>query len=530
MWPLGMGNDLPERFWPEGDFPPVDEQLAADPTARLVTFSFLWAAVKRRKVLCLSLAVIGLVIGVGLYKTLPPSYSASTTILLTDGPNEDPQVQITADTALAKSTQVAADVVQKLKLQQSVASFLTAYSVTAPADLVLNITMTAPSGTDALARANAVDAAFLAARAQFATAQQAQLEESLNAQVKQAQSKLNTINTEISHLSSSGGSQTQLATLQAQKTQAANSLAQIQVDVTGTLVSSRTQTNAMIKNTVVINSATLAKHSKVKTGGIYVGGGLMGGLVIGLAIILLQALLSNRLRRRDDVAYALGAPVRLSVGPLAPSRLPSLGDNKNHDRDLSRVVEYLGHAVPGASRGPAGLAVIALDDAATVAAAVVALAQSYAGQGKRVVLADLSADKSAAALVGGTEPGMRRVTAGSSTIMLFVPESTDAMPVGPMRNGTVPAGLGQPNEAVVGGASSADMVLALATLDPAFGADYLATWASDAVAVVTCGKSNAGEIRAAGEMVRIAGVRLGSAVLIGADKNDESLGAWSGVL
>jgi hypothetical protein len=50
------------------------------------------------------------------------------------------------------------------------------------------------------------------------------------------------------------------------------------------------------------------------------------------------------------------------------------------------------------------------------------------------------------------------------------------------------------------------------------------------VAVVTCGKSNAGEIRATGEMVRIAGLRLGSAVLIGADKNDESLGAWSGVL
>jgi len=75
--------------------------------------------------------------------------------------------------------------------------------------------------------------------------------------------------------------------------------------------------------------------------------------------------------------------------------------------------------------------------------------------------------------------------------------------------------------------SAADAIIVLATLDPAFGAEHLATWATAAVPVVTCGKSDAATIRSAGEMVRIAGITLDSSVLIGADQGDESLGAWS---
>ena len=40
------------------------------------------------------------------------------------------------------------------------------------------------------------------------------------------------------------------------------------------------------------------------------------GLVLGLGIVIVRALVSDRLRRRDDVAHALGAPVNLSVGSV----------------------------------------------------------------------------------------------------------------------------------------------------------------------------------------------------------------------
>jgi hypothetical protein len=68
-------------------------------------------------------------------------------------------------------------------------------------------------------------------------------------------------------------------------------------------------------------------------------------------------------------------------------------------------------------------------------------------------------------------------------------------------------------------------LLTFATLDPAFGGDYLGTWATNAVAVVTAGESSAEKVHSVGEMIRLAGTRLDSVVLIGADESDESLGA-----
>ena len=73
--------------------------------------------------------------------------------------------------------------------------------------------------------------------------------------------------------------------------------------------------------------------------------------------------------------------------------------------------------------------------------------------------------------------------------------------------------------------ASADLLLTLATVDPSLGAEHLATWAGRAVVLVTAGRSSWTRIHAVGEMIRLAGISLVSAVLVGADKTDESLGA-----
>jgi hypothetical protein len=79
-------------------------------------------------------------------------------------------------------------------------------------------------------------------------------------------------------------------------------------------------------------------------------------------------------------------------------------------------------------------------------------------------------------------------------------------------------------EALAAAYASADLLLTLVTLDPSLGAEHLATWAADAVVVVTAGRSSWERLHGVGEMVRLAGTRLVSAVLIGADNTDESLG------
>jgi hypothetical protein len=71
---------------------------------------------------------------------------------------------------------------------------------------------------------------------------------------------------------------------------------------------------------------------------------------------------------------------------------------------------------------------------------------------------------------------------------------------------------------------SADMLLTLAPLDPGLGGEHLSGWTTTLVAMVTAGSSSAQRIFAVGEMIRQAGIEVASAVLIGADKGDESLG------
>ena len=129
IWPAGMGDDLPERLWVNDGLAVEQESAAAAGTAGLVSLGFIKAALRRSAWLWCATAVVGLLIGSGLYLHYPPAYHAQTTVLLVDGPNEDPAVQAPTDQNLAQSQAVAGRVVKQLGLQQSVASFQAAYTV-----------------------------------------------------------------------------------------------------------------------------------------------------------------------------------------------------------------------------------------------------------------------------------------------------------------------------------------------------------------------------------------------------------------
>jgi hypothetical protein len=264
----------------------------------------------------------------------------------------------------------------------------------------------------------------------------------------------------------------------------------------------------------------------VKAIALYVAGGLFGGLAVGMGIVIVMALVSVQLRRRDDVADALGAPVRLSVGRLSVRRWrPRLpGRASAHDLNMRRVVAYLRAMVPGSSRGPAGLAVVAVENARVVARAVAALAVFSASQGKQVVVADLSDGARAARRLGVKDPGVHAVSQNGVNLTVVVPDQADVAPVGPLGGHRSPGRPAQASETLVAACLSADLLLTLTSLDPAFGGEHLGTWATDAIVVVTTGQSTGERIHGVGEMIRLAGTRLDSAVLIEADKSDESLG------
>ncbi len=519
----GVGNDGPARPWLDDEITAVEDRPADSP-ARLVSLGFFTAALRRSAWFWRITAVIGLLVGSGLYVKAPHTYQSSTTLLLTVGAEAQPGTAILEDQAVAQSHSMAGLTLQKLGLRQSVNSFLGSYTVTPLTDRVLQITANAPSSDEAMRRANALATEFLAFRADQLQAEQ-QLEfTALDQQVTQDKQQVASISTQISRLSALPASSSQRARLSAQRVQGDNDLITLEQQVSGSKAAIKVNTATLIGGSKVLDAASpIPPPSRLKHLALYAAGGLIVGLILGMSIIVLRALLSDRLLRRDDVAQALGAPVKLSVPAMRASGWLPGRRGRISGRYLQRIVAYLRDAVPAGSRGVAALAIVPVDDPQVAALSVVSLAKSCAQQGKRVVVADLCSGAPAAMLLGAKGSGVHELSADGTHLVAAVPDPAEFAPAGPLRP-TSPRAQSAIAGELATACASADLLLTLTTLDPSVGGEHLATWAPEAIVLVTAGRSSWTKIHAVGEMIRLAGTHLVSAVLVGADKTDESLG------
>ena len=521
------GNDgLPERLKAFDDFNPTEERPATLANG-LVSLAFIRGALRRTTAFWCAMAIVGLVIGVGINLKFPPAYKASTSVLITYAPGENPSGAVLDNQAIAQSRSVAQAAMAKLGIHESVSSFVAATTVTVVTERVLGITVSAPTSDAAVSRASAVANSFLQVRARQIETGQKLLLTTLQNVVNRDEQNVTSISAQISRVSAEPATTAQQGKLRALHAQLNQAQTQVGVDQQ-TLEDTKASTATMsaITGSVVLDPAQPLAHSHLKYLVIYAFTGMVLGLFTGIGLVVVQAILSNRLRRRDDVTSALGAPVRLSVGALGLSRWRpgrhGLGATEN--AGIRRIAAHLRAAVPHTVRGADGLAVIAVDDPGAAALSVVSLAMSRAREGRTVVVADLASGAPVAALLGSKGPGVRPVSVHDTQLTLAVPDRDDLSPFGP--SGPAPAD--EPRSeftaAVTEACASADLLLTLVTLDPSIGADHVASWASRAVAVITVGRSSWAKIHGVSEMVRLAGVSLVSAVLVGVDKNDESLG------
>lgn len=527
VFSLNEGNGEREQLGVYDDFAATGNP-SADFVPGLVNLGFIKAAIWRSVWFVTFLAAVGLIGGLAYYVKYPKAYQASASLLITLSPYEDSQTATLNNQAMAETSSVATLAMRKLGLQQSTSTFLKTYSISGVTTRVLTITASGPSPNQAQSRASAVASAFLTFRADELGAQQNLAVASLNQQVDQAKHRVDSLDTQIGQLSGqpvSPAQQSHLGQLRAQRTSAENTLSSLQQAVIGSQSTTLPALTAALKNSQVL-SVTPIPYPEKRTLVTYVAVGLIIGLAVGLGIVILRALVSDRLRRRDDVAYALDAPVKLSVHTLRARRrlVPWPGRAAKRNRDMRRVVAHLHSAVPRKTQGAQGLAIVAVDNAPVVAQAVMELVTSYAGSGTQVVAADLSSGAHLAHLAGLKGPGTHTVSRNGVTFAMAVPERDDMAPAGPLPPFNSPPGRAQAPDPLVTSDVSADLLLTLATLDPAVGGDHLATWASNAVVVVSSGESSAERIHGVGEMIRLAGMRLDSVVLLGADKSDESLG------
>jgi capsular polysaccharide biosynthesis protein len=516
------GDQLPELFSEDGYTYLGDG--SADVATGLTSLTFIRAVLRRTGRVWRTLAVLGLLVGIGVAVKLPVAYEASTSLLLTPqaAPGEASGAPILNEQALAQSRPVAQLAVKKLGLQESVTKFMTSYTVTVVTDRVLVITTKANSSTQAVRNAKAIATEFLAFRANLATTAQNLVVKALNQEKAGAAKQVQSIQTQISQLPNPPGTAAQQATLSAlnkKLTQAQTSLTTLETAIDENTISANITTDGVIQDSSVLNPASaLPPHSKLKRLLEYAGIGLVAGLLVGVGGVLIAALMSNRLRRRDDVARALMAPIEVSVGRIARGRGPgSRGLQAAEHPDVKRIVAYLDSALWSSTADQVSLAVLPVDDVHVPAVCLVSLAMSCAEGGARVVVADLCDGAPAARLLGVAQPGVRAVMVQGVPITVVVPEHM----LGPFdRRASRP----EEAQAVVEACETADVVLTLTVLDPSLGGQHLSGWTRVAVATVTAGQSTATRIHAVGEMVRLAGVPLICGVLIGADETDESLG------
>lgn len=524
---VGLGDGLPQPLWHYEDFPGETDRAPDEGLWKLISLGEIGSAINRSKKIWCVAAVVGLLLGTALFITTKPSYTVSVDVLMSNNPALDAVTQQDTNQLLAQSPALAAAMVKKLGLTETPAEFLQAYTVTVTSNQVLTLAIGSPTAAQATSWAQALATGFLNLRAQTLNDQQTAVFAAEEQQVTAEQQAVNSLNKQISKVSSGATSGTSLADLQAQQVKASDKLTALQQSVAESQASARITTTSMISGSSILSIAPpAALHSPKKTLLEYVVGGLLAGLVVGMGFVAVRAVVTDRLRRRSDIAEALGAPVRISVaatGAGGRSLVRRRGQASQPDGGIPRVVSYLRTALPSKTKDAATLAVVAVDNEKPSASIVAALAAACARDGKRVLVVDLSGGALAQQL-GVTAAGIHTVTIEQEHVQLSVPEPGDPAPAGPLSR-RIPFEAADSSSAAA--FSDVDLLITLAALDPAVGADYLATWANEAVVLVTAGASTTRKISATGEMIKSAGIHFASAVLLGTDRNDESLGVLS---
>jgi capsular polysaccharide biosynthesis protein len=509
--------------WTDDDGLFVSEPTKAFPPDSLVTFRFLRDALRRHRRIWLILAAVGVLGGLGSTYVLPQSQVSAARLLVTHREGEDPTKAMATDVSLATTHTVAQRVIELLTLPETPDELLKRYTVTASTDRVLEVTVHAKTTDQANKQATVIAQVFLIFRKEQIALQDDPLDRDLAA----AQSALSVAEAAVR----ATGDDPDAPKRPNSPAMARLGIARERVQyVRQQMLDQEFQASRMNSSRILDLAAPVPVSAK-GTLAINAGTGLIAGLFLGLAFVIVRALISDRLWKRQDIAGALGARVRLSSP--RPSRwrlLPFpryLRAAQRRNAEVRLMVQHLAQRILWGERPIPATAVVSIDDVRTCALVVASLAVSLAEEGKHVLVADLSGTRLLARMLGVKVPGTResRFSEPGRRIDVHLPGPDG----GPARGSYLrPSETSRPEStgdlALDAAWEVADVVLSLATLTPELGADHLNTWASHAAVVVTAGRSTTAKVQATGEMLRLAGLEIDTAVVLRPDRTDESVG------
>ncbi|MFF1823017.1 Wzz/FepE/Etk N-terminal domain-containing protein [Kribbella sp. NPDC058245] len=512
----------PASTWDDQDGLFDGEHSAAYPPDSLVTFRFLRDALVRHRWVWLLLAVLGLVGGVAAQFGLPSAHSATARILVTTREGEDPAKAMATEVSLATTRTVASRVIDSLKLTDTPDVLLKRYTVVPVTSRILEIKAGAKSDVEATALASTIASTFLKFRREQIALQDVPLRRDLTAAQNEATlARQGVVAAGDDPVEPKRPGSPEMTRLNAAQDKV--KFVQQQLLDSTTIASKMNSSRLLDAPAPVLTSAKKMLVLKAGTG-------LIAGLFLGLGFVVVRALISDRLWKRQDIASALGARVRLSTGRPPHRLLPFsrlLRPTQSKHRGIQLLTQHLSTRIVWAERPSPSMAVISVDDVRTCALAVASLAVALADQGKNVLVADLTGQRALATKLGVTEPGTHdsALNGEGRMISVHLPAKDALLPEGCyLRIGDTNRPSGSGDVQLDAAWEDADLVLTLATLSPALGAEHLGSWASRAAVVATAGRSSATTLKATGDMLRLAGLEIDTAIVLHADKTDEGVG------
>ncbi|MGW6277601.1 YveK family protein [Kribbella sp. NPDC055071] len=512
-----------EPAWADDDGLFANEPTAAFPPDSLVTFRFIRDALRRHLRIWLVVAFIGLVGGLASTVVLPAAHESTTRMLLTHREGQDPTKSMATDVSLATTHTVAQRVIDLLKLPETPDDLLKEYTAVPVTDRVMQVTATAKTSDDATKLATLVGQVFLIYRKEQIALQDAPLRRDLTA----AQNGLTAAEQAVRAAGDNPDELAHPTSPEAARLGAARDRVQY---ISQQLLDQQVQAERM-NSSRILDAAAPVPVSAKRTIVINAGTGLIAGLFLGLGFVIVRALISDRLWKRQDIAHALGARVRLSAERPARWRfLPYptyLRASQRRQPEIRLMVQHLDQRIFWGERPTPALAVVSVDDVKVCGLVVASLAYALAEEGKHVMVVDLTESGLLATMLGVKTPGTHesRLSELGRRIDVHRPDPNGGPAQGcylRLSDSNRPASSG--DIALDAAWEVADVVLSLATLTPELGADHLGTWASHAAVVVTAGMSTTTKIQATGEMLRLAGLEISTSVVLRPDRTDESVG------
>ncbi|WP_088289173.1 hypothetical protein [Kineosporia sp. A_224] len=515
---------------------PGDPSGPGRPAPSLVSLHYLRAALRRRLRTCVLAAALGLGAGAAYLVAVPPPQAATTTLVLTHEVQQDPARAMATDVSLLRTRTVAARTLDVLGLAGTPDAALTpdalldSVSIEPVSSDVMRVTLAAPSGAEAERRLDALSAVYLRFRAEQLTAQSDYVVSGMNERIAALQEQVTAISARVADLSTSATASTEdLTDAIAARADLGNQIGSLQQSVQDQTL----RTTSLVASSRVVDPAGREPGPGLRHAALVLVSGLVAGTAAGVGLVVFLAVTTDRLRRRSEVATALGAPVPLSVRRLAP--MPRwlrpltnrLGVDERRAVDRRRFAHTLEYALPAPGQ-PRRLLVACLDNSDDARFGVATVGLVLAEQGLDVSMVDLTR-------AGRLQDAVRALSTfpdGPAPVVL--------RPVGEPMLAQGPVDLRRAGGPVVAdGADGTDwadgadghedlgpdrLVLTLADVDPAVGASALAVWAHRVVVTVTAGRSGVERIRTTADQLRDAGMVLRHAVLLRADRTDDSSG------